>query len=147
MLKKIENALVTLVRDNAILKQEMDNNDADHHDKIKVILLEILEVLDDFDAKFLNIAPKLENTDNLTKIWINNFKATRKMLSKIIHTRGVVQINSLGARAVPGYHHILEVVERKGMEDEIIVEELKKGYLWNNEVLRKAEVITVNNNQ
>jgi molecular chaperone GrpE (heat shock protein) len=48
-------------------------------------------------------------------------------------------------KPIPGYHYIVDVVERKDLEDETIVEELKKGYLWKNEVLRKAEVISVKN--
>lgn len=145
MLKKIEEDIVRLIKENASLKEEIEKKESDHHEDFKSFLLRILEILDDFDRKFINISPKLEGADEQTRIWINYFKSTRKLLGKILKAWGVVEIDSLGMKAIPGYHFTVDVVPRKGLEDETIVEELTKGYLWKNEILRKAEVIAVKN--
>ena len=146
MLRKVEEDLVRLIKEGALLKEEIENKGKQNHDEMKHLLLNILEVADDFDRKFLHINQKIQDADSQTKIWINNFKSTRKLLISVIRDMGVVEIETIGMKAVPGYHVTMEVVKREGMEEEIIVEELKKGYFWRNETLRKAEVITVKNN-
>jgi molecular chaperone GrpE len=145
MLKKIEEDIIRLIKENASLKEEIEKKEGKHHEDFKSFLLNILEVLDDLDRKFINIGSKIEKADEQTRIWINYFKSTRKLLGKILKTWGVVEIDSLGMKALPGYHFTVDVVTRKGLEEETIVEELTKGYLWKNEILRKAEVITVKN--
>jgi molecular chaperone GrpE len=145
MLKKIEENVISLIRETAFLKEEIGKRENEHHDQLKKLLLSMVEILDDFDRKFINIGSRLEQADEQTRIWINYFKSTRKLLWLVMKERGVSEIETLGIKAIPGYHFILDVVSRPGMEDETIVEEMKKGYFWKKEVLRKAEVITVKN--
>jgi molecular chaperone GrpE len=145
MLKKIEEDIVSLIKGKALLKEELEKQDKIHHGHVKSLLLGILEVLDDFDLRFKNIGGKLQDADEQTKVWINYFRSTKKLLGIVIREQGVAEIETIGMKPIPGYHYIVDVVERKDLEDETIVEELKKGYLWKNEVLRKAEVISVKN--
>ena len=145
MLKKIEEDIIKLIKETALLKEEQENQEKRHHAQTKTLLLNILEVLDDFDRKFNNIGLKIQEADEQTKIWINYFKSTKKMLVNVIREMGVVEIETIGLKAVAGSHFTVEGVPRKGMEEEIIIEELKKGYFWKNEILRKSEVITVKN--
>jgi molecular chaperone GrpE len=146
MLKKIEDDVIRLIREIAFLKGEVELKEKDHHEQLKKLLLSILDVLDDFDRKFINIGSKLQEADEQTKIWISYFRSTRKLLGIVIREWGVAEIDTIGLKAIPGYHFTVDVVQKKGMEEEIIIEELKKGYFWKTEVLRKAEVITVKNN-
>jgi molecular chaperone GrpE len=145
MLRKIEKDIVSLIKDKALLKEDLEKQDKIHHAHVKSLLLSILEVLDDFDRRFNNIGAKLQDADEQTKIWINYFRSTKKLLGIVVREQGVAEIETIGMKAISGFHYIVDVVERKDMEDETIVEELRKGYLWKNEVLRKAEVISVKN--
>ena len=145
MFKKIEEDFINLIRANAALKEELELKGKVHYDEVKKLLLAILEVMDDFDRRFNNIGARLEEADSQCKTWINYFRSTKKLLGIVIREQGVAEIETIGMKAIPGFHYVVDVVERKEMEDETIVEELKKGYLWKNEVLRKAEVISVKN--
>jgi len=145
MLKRIEEDLVRLLKENAYSKEELERKEKLHHDEMKKVLLEILEVLDDFNRKFINIDPKIQNADSQTKIWINNFRSVKKHMERVINEFGIVEIESIGFKALPQYHFVLETKPNDRYEDETIIEEVSKGYLWKKEVLRKAQVVTVRN--
>ena len=94
---------------------------------------------------FFNIESKKIDQDKQTKIWIGNFKSVRRLFERVLKDSGVTIIESLNAKAIPGFHHIIETKQVEGLEDDVIIEEKQKGYLRFGEVLRKSEVITVKN--
>ena len=94
---------------------------------------------------FANIGAKENDADKQTRIWIGNFRSVRKRLDAQLKEAGVAKIESLNEKATPGLHTVVETVESPGAEDDTIVEELERGYMWGEEVLRKASVKVVSN--
>ena len=52
-----------------------------------------------------------------------------------------MSIEAPSGKAIPGLHTIIETRPMEGLEDDTIIEETEKGYLWHGEVLRKSSVI------
>jgi len=63
-----------------------------------------------------------------------------KKLLALLETNGVLPFDSVGASFNPDLHEAVTMVERGDLEPGTVVDELRRGYLWNNEVLRHAQV-------
>jgi molecular chaperone GrpE len=127
------------------LKGALADKEEENRRKAKELLLGMLEVLDAFDRLFANIAPREAQTDQQTRIWLGNFRSVRRLLEKKLNSEGVALIVAPEGKAVPGFHTVTETEENLDLDNDTILQELQKGYLWNGEVLRKAQVRVVKN--
>jgi molecular chaperone GrpE len=141
----VEADVVALLRQSSALRTEAQNCRMQAREEMKSRLLGLVEVVDAFDRVFANIGAKENDADKQTKIWIGNFRSVRKRMEALLKEAGVSKIESLKDKATPGLHTVVETVEDPDAEDDIIVEELERGYLWGEEVLRKASVKVVAN--
>ena len=116
-------------------------------EKIERLLLSIIEAMDAFDRVFGSIRAKQEQVDRQMKKWMGNFRTIRRMLNKILTEQGVSIVENLDQGLDPHWHRISETVEDFAKPDGTIIEELLKGYVWHNKILRKAEVVVVRNAQ
>jgi len=60
-------------------------------------------------------------------------------LLKILENNGVKQMETIGKKFDPYYHEVL-IKEESDKEDGIIIEEIQKGYVLNNKVIRHSKV-------
>ena len=100
------------------------------------IILELLNVLDD-----------LERTTNLAETHKEDFAAFLKgvemilaHLYEMLKEYGLKPIEAEGKKFDPNYHEALLQVENKDLPENTVVEELQKGYLLNERVIRTAKV-------
>ena len=143
--QETEADIIALLRQNSTLQTQLkDAQDRAVKEK-KTMLLHMAGVLDAFDRLFNNIAPKEQDADKLTKIWLGNFRSIRRRVENTLKDAGVVKIGSPNGKAIPGFHTVVETVENAELENDTIVEELERGYLWGDQVLRKASVKVVKN--
>ena len=68
------------------------------------------------------------------KLIINN-------IEKLLLDENVKYIECIGESFDHRIHHAITTIEKKDCNDEIILDELKKGYYVNNEILRPSQVI------
>ena len=114
--------------------------------KIKLLLLSVVEAMDAFDRVFDSIRSKQDKVDRQMKKWIGNFRAIRRTLEKLLKEQEVVPIEILDQSFDPHWHSA-EIIADPTKPDGTIVEEVLKGYLWNKQILRKAKVIVVRNEE
>ncbi len=100
------------------------------------IILELLNVLDD-----------LERTTNLAETHKEDFAAFLKgvemilaHLYEMLKEYGLKPIEAEGKKFDPNYHEALLQIENKDLPENTVVEELQKGYLLNERVIRTAKV-------
>jgi molecular chaperone GrpE len=111
----------------------------------RTILLAMLDVLDSFDRVFANIEPRENAADGQARIWVGNFRSVRRALERHLRDLGVVPIQAPDGKTVAGLHTIVETRQRPDLDDEVVLEELQRGYLWRGQVLRKSHVVAVKN--
>jgi len=71
-------------------------------------------------------------------------KGLKLMLNNIenfFEKEQIKSINCVGEKFNHNLHHAVTTIEKNDCEDEIIVEEVKKGYMINNKLLRPSHVI------
>lgn len=97
------------------------------------LILPLLAVIDDLEHA-LQWASKREKplADGLRNI-------LQKLLA-LLENHGVRPFDSVGKMFTPELHKAVAVAKRKDVEPGTVVEELRRGYLFKNELLRPAEV-------
>jgi molecular chaperone GrpE (heat shock protein) len=147
--KAINDDVTSLVRDKAILVQQLQESERKSKEEMRKFLLELIEVLDAFDRVFANIAEREQEqpVGEQARGWIGNFRGVRRQLERKLKAYGVVAIADPPDRlARLGFHVVVETREASGLPNDTILEEVQKGYLYHSEVLRKSHVIAVKNN-
>lgn len=100
---------------------------------ISRIMVKFVNVVDDLE-RAINVLEKSENGSLKEGI-----KMVHSQFHKILREEGIKPIDSVGKKADPYLHEILEVVPNKVSEGTIIGE-IQKGYNIGDKVLRTAKV-------
>ncbi len=99
------------------------------------IIYQLLAVIDS-----LELALKHATNENVPEGFIQGVEFTLKELKKILGNFGLSPIESEGKPFDPSVHHAMTQVERDDLEENMVVEEMRKGYMLKDKVLRPALV-------
>jgi molecular chaperone GrpE len=97
------------------------------------LLYDLLPVLDS-----LELALK-HGSDPNTGV-LQGVEITRKEFQRVLEKFGVKRIEAEGKAFDPSVHHAMVQVEREDLEERMIAEELRAGYLYRDKVLRPSLV-------
>lgn len=95
------------------------------------IISDLLSVVDNIDRAILHSKEK-KDFDAL----IDGLELTRKEFDGVLEKYGVKCIEAVGLPFDPSKHHAVATVESDTHEDNVIVEEFRKGYILNDRILR-----------
>ncbi|MFE4711349.1 MULTISPECIES: nucleotide exchange factor GrpE [unclassified Paenibacillus] len=99
------------------------------------LINELLPVLDNFD-RALATAPAGPETEAFTK----GVNMIFRQLDVVLKSEGLTAMESVGQPFNPEYHQAIMQVESEEHEEGIVTEEVQKGYLLKDKVLRPAMV-------
>ncbi len=99
------------------------------------IILQLLEVVDE-----LELAVRTGETSQDGKTLLEGVRMTLKKLRKVLEQEGVSPIDCEGKPFDPTKHNAVETVEKEGLQKCIVGEEVRKGYLMKNRVIRPSIV-------
>jgi molecular chaperone GrpE len=97
------------------------------------VLLELLDVMDDFDRALLHIG---EAPDGVA----DGLKLLHQRFSNVLYSNGVTPFDSEGKPFDPAVHEAMIVIDGDGEESGTIYTEHRRGYFINGELLRPARV-------
>jgi molecular chaperone GrpE len=124
--------------DNYRKRVERERGAAERSGK-RAIILALLEVMDDFDRA-------LKHVDQSPDAVVEGLRAIHKRLADSLKAQGVTPIESIGRQFDPIRHEAVSAVEagvsKSGiaLEPGAVLDEMRRGYLWDGEVLRPARV-------
>jgi len=98
------------------------------------LLFELLSVID-----HLEMALKHASSDVSSGL-IQGVEITLKELKKTLEKFGLVEIEAAGKPFDPMVHHAMSRIERDDIDDNMVVEEFRKGYMLKDKVLRPSLV-------
>lgn len=96
------------------------------------LISELLPIID-------NLEMALKHTDEKESL-IKGVENTLREMLRILQKFGLSPIESVGKPFDPVYHHAMVQVERGDLEINTVVEELRKGYIFNDKVIRPSLV-------
>ena len=100
------------------------------------IILELLNILDDLE-RTIGLA---ETQHQDLSAFLKGVEMILAHLYEMLKEYGVKPIEAEGKKFDPNFHEALMQVENKEMPEHTVVEELQKGYLLNDRVIRTAKV-------
>ena len=112
---------------------------------IKNFSYELLNVTDNFDRALNSISKNdIEKNENYKNLF-NGLKAVEKEIYDIFEKNGVKKFDSMGEKFDPERHQA--VSKKDSNKDEgIIIEELQKGFMMSERLLRPAMVVVSSGN-
>ena len=100
------------------------------------VLLPLLEVLDGFDHA-------LQRIGNTPSSISEGMQVIHRKLLALLEKEGITPLASLGEIFNPELHEAIGSVGSEAHESGTVIEEVQRGYRWNDEVLRPARVRVV----
>jgi molecular chaperone GrpE len=97
------------------------------------MVLSLLDVLDDFERA-------LEHVDDAPAPVSAGLVAIHRRLAGVLEAQGVIPFESVGQPFDPALHEAVGSVESDEQEPGAVLDELRRGYLWGDELLRPARV-------
>lgn len=101
------------------------------------LILEILPIVDNFERAIEH------KPEDLSGDWVDGILQIYEQFKTNLEKQGVQEIKTIGEKCDPNRHEALLQVDG---ENDIIMQELEKGYLLNNKVIRPAKVAVGNGN-
>lgn len=104
------------------------------------LVTELLPVMDSLD-RALNGVHASHNLES----FLPGVELIRKQLEDVLVKKGLATIETVGNLFDPRVHEAIMQVESDEHPENTVVEELRKGYLFNNKVIRAAQVAVSKN--
>ncbi|MEW6162026.1 MAG: nucleotide exchange factor GrpE [Nitrospirota bacterium] len=98
------------------------------------LLYELLPVIDNLEMALKHAS------NNVSGGLVQGVELTLKELQRTMEKYGVTPIEATGRPFDPLVHHAMTLVEREDIEEKIVVEEFRKGYMFRDKVLRPSLV-------
>jgi molecular chaperone GrpE len=102
------------------------------------LLMQLLPILDELE---MAIEAAKDGEGNI----VEGVDMVKGKLGKVITSEGVKSIDALGEPFDPRYHEAVLEVDTKDHPDGTVIEELRKGYMYNSRVLRASMVKVARN--
>ena len=144
-MQEIEKKVTEILKENILLKNEIENITIKFGDDRKKVFLNVLQILDTFErAESIIKERNLDASDDSKKSIERLLTAKKKTLS-ILEKHGITKIVFDNNIAKDEYCKIVDVEPDNNHPNNFILSIEKEGYLINQELLREAEVIVVKN--
>ena len=98
------------------------------------LLYDLLPVVDNLEMALQHAA------DDVSSGLVQGVELTLKEMRKSLEKYGLVPIEAEGKPFDPAVHHAMAHLERDDVEENIVVEEYRKGYMFKDKVLRASLV-------
>ena len=105
----------------------------------KSVIEKVLPIIDNFE-RALDMAPDSGEDEENADPFMDGMKKVYKQLMDELEKIGVKPIEAVGQEFNPEYHNAVMQVDSEEFDSGIIAQELQKGYLYNDSVVRHSMV-------
>jgi len=120
-------------------KRVVKEKDAQYSVILSEVITEFLPVID-------NLEKSLETNadDEVSKAWKNGVELIYRQFTEVLNKLGAEEIKAVGEQFDPNFHNAVMHVEDENVGDNVIVEELRKGYKLKDRIIRHSMVKVAN---
>jgi molecular chaperone GrpE len=152
-LDQFRGAFDTLQSSHATLQRELDRARAETRDQrrgaLRPLLLDVIDLRDRLVAALtLSPTPRPRWHERLWRrdagggeAWQEGLRMTLRRFDQVLRERGVEAMALLGRPLDPQLARVVGTAPDPTAAEGIVVEEVRAGFLWDDQVLRPAEVI------
>jgi molecular chaperone GrpE len=120
-------------------KRVVKEKDAQYSVILSEVITEFLPVIDNLEK---SLATNAE--DEVAKAWKNGVELIYRQFTEVLNKLGAEEIKALGEQFDPNFHDAVMHVEDENVGDNVIVEELRKGYKLKDRIIRHSMVKVAN---
>lgn len=102
-------------------------------ESIRKMLFALLEIIDDMEKA-------LQYANDTKKPSVKGVRIIHKKFLALLETHGVLPFESVGMVFDHNLHDAVAIAKSEESKPGTVVDELRRGYLWKNELLRAAQV-------
>jgi molecular chaperone GrpE len=102
-------------------------------ESIRKMLFALLEIIDDMEKA-------LQYANDTKKPSVKGVRIIHKKFLALLETHGVLPFESVGMAFDHNLHDAVAIAKSEESKPGTVVDELRRGYLWKNELLRAAQV-------
>jgi molecular chaperone GrpE len=147
-LDQFREAFGTVQSSHAVLQAEVERGRAERQtvqrEAQRPLLLDLLDLRDRLEAGLPSLGKRgrwwCKGQDKLLATLREGQEITLRRLDRVLEARRVRPIEALGRSLDPHTMRATAVESRRELADGVVTAELRKGFLWEGEVLRPAEV-------
>ncbi len=100
----------------------------------KGTILRMISVLDSLDRAVEEASREKENP------FYEGFMKIKEQMESALKKEGVKKVDALKKEFDPLFHEVVEAVKKEGVESGVVVEEMQKGYLMDEELIRPSKI-------
>jgi molecular chaperone GrpE len=104
-----------------------------------VLISKMLSVLDDFDRALASVP------EDAHEGWVDGIQLVERKLRTVLESEGVTPIEAVGQPFDPNLHEAVVHQETTDYPDNVVIDEVQRGYRLGDRVLRPALVRVANN--
>ena len=119
---------------------------------LRPLLIDLIEVRDRLAAGVAGQSPAkaarspwyrrmLRGADTTADAWREGLRMTLNRFDRVLRERGVVPVDVVGKPFDPRLARAVGTAGDAGLENGIVVQEVRSGFLWEGELLRPADVV------
>ena len=120
-------------------KRVVKEKDAQYSVILSEVITEFLPVIDNLEK---SLATNAE--DEVAKAWKNGVELIYRQFTEVLNKLGAEEIKAVGEQFDPNFHDAVMHVEDENVGENIIVEELRKGYKLKDRIIRHSMVKVAN---
>lgn len=120
-------------------KRVVKEKDAQYSVILSEVITEFLPVIDNLEK---SLATNAE--DEVSKAWKNGVELIYRQFTEVLNKLGVEEIKAVGEQFDPNFHDAVMHIEDENVGENVIVEELRKGYKLKDRIIRHSMVKVAN---
>jgi molecular chaperone GrpE len=135
--EKAEKYLASWQRSQADLENYIKRAEQEKSETVecanRILILDLLPILDDFERAFASLPAELDEQD-----WTEGIKLIYNKAKAVLEAQGLSEIRAKGEYFDPCWHEAAGQLEG---EEDMVVEEIRKGYKFKDKLLRPSMVM------
>ena len=120
-------------------KRVIKEKDAQYSVILSEVITEFLPVIDNLEKSLATNAD-----DEVAKAWKSGVELIYRQFTEVLNKLGAEEIKTVGEQFDPNFHDAVMHVEDENVGENIIVEELRKGYKLKDRIIRHSMVKVAN---
>lgn len=120
-------------------KRVVKEKDAQYSVILSEVITEFLPVIDNLEKSLATAAD-----DEVAKAWKSGVELIYRQFTEVLSKLGAEEIKAVGEQFDPNFHDAVMHVEDENVGDNVIVEELRKGYKLKDRIIRHSMVKVAN---
>ena len=120
-------------------KRVAKEKDAQYSVILSEVITELLPVVDTLEKSLLTKAE-----DDASKAWKSGVELIYRQFTEVLNKLGAEEIKAVGEQFDPNLHEAVMHIEDETLGENVIVEELRKGYKLKDRIIRNSMVKVAN---